>query len=302
MNQGVPQGSILGPLLFIVYMNDIHDAVNNELVLFADDTTTICRSKTQEMLTVDIERTLFGLNEWFGSNSLKMNIEKTQLMCFKYKLDKLQLASMPTPLSQSETVRFLGLYMDDNFKFQTHIDHLVKKLSRLIYVLFRLRDFVPTETLLQVYYGYIHSNIRFGLLFWGNSSHVDKILRVQKRAVRIIAGAQLREPCRPLFRNLKILTTIDLFVLECAMFVKKNFGLFDDYHFEHTYQTRNRDQLVVLQTAKSYINNGVLNTCIRVYNAIPKELRLLDNVNKFRVQLKKTLITKAHYKLEEFLV
>ena len=168
------------------------------------------------------------------------------------------------------------------------------------YFLRKLRDAVSLEILLQVYYAHIHSNIKYGVLFWGNSTDVDRILIVQKRCVRLIANAKRDDHARPIFRNLRILTVIDTYILECALFVKNNMNLFENHHFQHLHDTRNREHLVVMQTSRTYIDSGVLNTSIRVYNKVPKEIKRLSP-SAFKKELKSFLLQKNYYALEEFI-
>lgn len=92
-----------------------------KLVLFADDARAICRGRTQELLTVNINEALVWLEEWFGCNLLKMNTEKTQVLGFKCNLGQLKYGNFLSPLVTSDTVTFLSLYLDENFKFRTHI-------------------------------------------------------------------------------------------------------------------------------------------------------------------------------------
>lgn len=299
--RGVPQGSVLGPLLFILYINDLPTKIRTKLILFADDTTVIFREPTRDSMTQKINDIFKNLMVWFNENTLKMNVDKTQLLCFKNDIRRININHMDTIVEASEKVKFLGLYLDHKLNFKAHIEHLANKTSRLGYLLYKLRDALTLDVLMQVYYGHIQSNVRYGILFWGGSTDVDRILKVQKRCLRIMTYAKPTDSAKPIFIRLGVLTVIDIFILESAMFVKKNPNLFENFYFDHAYETRNRNHLRVMQTTKAYIDSGVLNNCIRIYNTVPKEIKD-SNPGIFKSKLKNLLISKAHYNLKEFIL
>lgn len=158
---------------------------------------------------------------------MKLNIENTcALVVRKENLDSILLIDSNSDTSVVKHTKFLGIYLDNNLNGKIHIEKLSRKLSKLCYALCKLWISISLTALLQVYYALVHSNIRYGILFWGNSTSVDTILKIQKRCVRILTNSGPIEHARPLFKQLKILTVIDVYILECANFVKRNPGLF----------------------------------------------------------------------------
>ena len=300
-SRGVPQGSVLGPLLFVIYTNDLPLSINNKMILFADDTTVLFHEHSENSLILNINNTFSLLNNWYEQNALKLNIDKTQLLCLRNNIREVTVDYTSQVLNVSDHAKFLGLYIDKNLNYNSHIDFLVKKLSKLSYMLYKLRDIVPSEIVTQTYYAHIHSNIRYGILFWGNSASVDKVLKIQKRCVRTIVNANQKDHAKPIFKKLKILTVIDTYILECALFVRKNFNLFDNHLYNHTHNTRKKQNMIVMQTKKAYIDSGVLNTCIRIYNKIPVAVKNLS-IMLFKKTIKKSLLQQNHYTLEEFMM
>lgn len=102
---------------------------------------------------------------WFRENTLKLNVDKTQLLSFKNDITQINIEDLNTIVEISEKVKFLGLYLDPKLNFKAHIEYLANRTSRLGYLLYRLRDALTLDVLMQVYYGHIQSNVRYGILF-----------------------------------------------------------------------------------------------------------------------------------------
>ena len=128
---GVPQGSVLGPLLFLIYFNDIANAVPNEKVkLFADDTNLFIAGKTLSSINVTANKSVEELNEWFMSNKLSLNIDKTCYMVFPPDIgDNTNITINGKKISKVHSCRYLVVILDDELKWTEHIDHVYKKLS-----------------------------------------------------------------------------------------------------------------------------------------------------------------------------
>lgn len=203
-------------------------------------------------------------------------------------------------LKTSSSVKHLGIYIDSSLNQKTHIEHLSKKLSKLIYLFYQLREAVGIEVLIQVYYAHVYSNIRYGILFWGNSTSVDIILRLQKRCIRLMTNSKPTDTARPIFRRLGLLTVIDIFILECASFVKMNPGFFESRQTTHSYDTRNCNNLVTVQTRLGYVDKGPVNMCVRIFNQIPRNIKVLET-QLFKKELRALLLGKNYYDIREFL-
>lgn len=142
---------------------------------------------------------------WFTSNNLKLNEEKTQNLVF----------STSQKITKGNSAKLLGVIIDDRLNWSSHVEQLSRKLSSSIFVLRNLARSLSRETLRMSYFALFHSHINYGTLLWGNSCYADKIFRLQKRAVRIVAGLGFRDHCKPAFKNLKIMPLPSLYILLC---------------------------------------------------------------------------------------
>jgi hypothetical protein len=151
---GVPQGSILGPLLFLIYINDIQKVTNLSLLSFADDTTVYISGSNRHTLFKDVTEEIALLHDWFCANKLSLNIGKTNYSLFGPSQSTQNMADMQLILNGSE---------------------ISAKMSRAIFCINRVKNVLPFEALKSLYYSLVHSHIIYGIQIWGNSTSANKI-------------------------------------------------------------------------------------------------------------------------------
>ena len=184
---GVPQGSILGPLLFLIYINDMHLSVEHSVIYhFADDTNLLYSCKTFKNLRKRVNRDLQLLYEWLCANRLSLNTGKTEFIVFRpprYKMtERLTLKLHHTKLFESSKIKYLGMILDNNLNWKAHLTELSKKLSRAVGLIYKVRHLCPTSVLRSLYYSLFHSHMSYGLILWSNAKqcYIDKIRSLQK--------------------------------------------------------------------------------------------------------------------------
>lgn len=303
---GVPQGSILGPLLFILFVNDLPKCLPDfKMILYADDTTIVVQDKDIEQLENKSNYVINFLWEWFQANKLIINQSKTNFTRFSCKEivedDKLNIELNGDNIQEKKCSKFLGLQIDCNLNWKEHIDTMQKKLSSICYALRSLRNLVNKKSLIIVYFAYFHSIINYGIIHWGNSIDINQIFIIQKYAIRIIANKSRRTTCRPLFKDLGIMPLATAYLFQIIKFVNKNNHLFNENCSMHDHFTRNNMMLRVDKHTLSKYEKGIHYSGIKLFNALPKRIRTAPTTLRFNKVLKNFFLDNPFYSVDEYL-
>jgi len=286
---GVPQGSVLGSFFFYVYINDLPKNLNVHSVIYADDTTLLSNHCNLACLRQIGQEAEMKAYDWFSANRLSCNSDKSQYITISLK-----------PEVKFESVKLLGFNIDTKLNWSLHIQAICQKISRVSYLLWKLKEFVSPEYLRLAYFGLFQSHILYGLILWGHSSHTQEILLLQKKAVRSIAGVGSTAHCKPLFLDLKIPTIINLYIFQILLYTKSNLHNFRIRQDQHNHYTRNRGKIDIIQHRLAITGNSYKLNCINFFNKLPEEAKVVS-FNVFKNKLYHWLISNPFYTINEFL-
>ena len=228
INCGVPQGSVLGPLLFLLYINDLNQAIKFcKVHHFADDTNLLYLSNSIKKLNKLVNTDLKHLVNWLNANKTSLNIKKTEMVIFKSNQKKfegdLKIKLCGKRLYPTESVKYLGVKMDTNLSWQYHVNDLCIKLNRANALLFKMRKLVSLKILKSIYFAIFDSYLSYCCLVWGqNRSTIQQILILQKTSVKIINFQPRNSHTSPLFKKNFIIKFQDKICLENVLFVSKS--------------------------------------------------------------------------------
>lgn len=292
---GVPQGSILGPVLFLIYVNDLVSSLPSWTYtsLFADDTHVGVRDKCNNELDIKIKKVLDTLKEWFNNNGIILNADKSVIM--QYQTRK----SAQRQYYAKETV-FLGYTVDYTISHAAHIEKLCKNMASANYALFRLKPLLDEKSLISVYYAYIQSLARYAITVWGNASDVGKVLKMQKRAIRTIFGLRKRTSAKEYFKKNEIMTVISLYIYNSLVEIHEEKDNLIKKKQVHTYHLRNKEKLVNSKVRLDKVQKQGMYTKIAMYNKLPlciTDLHVID----FKRTLKQFFESNPFYSLNEFM-
>lgn len=301
---GTPQGSTLGPALFILFINDITNLkLHGKIILFADDAVIVyCGTdieRINEMMIEDLET----ISRWFEENKLTLNMKKTKCMAIHpqqhLKKYSLNIHLNGTHIEQVTSFEYLGLTLQENIRWDLQIEKIAKKINRISGVIHRIGNSVNTNTLTSIYYAHIHSHLTYMSPIWGHSVP-DALLRsiqtAQNNAIRSIFRREyyaLGLSTNQIRKNFKIFDVRQIVKYETAMLAYKinNKRIKTDINTiamnsRHNYRTRNSSQLYQCSFRTNIGRYKIARLIAVEWNVLPTELRNLLSLNLFKKKLK----------------
>lgn len=307
VNTGIPQGSIVGPILFVLYINDFVSITEEQycsITQYADDSNILVYAPSLKELVNSADNIVRLANEWFTKNKQILNTSKTDIVMFKTNRARIDTPDNinlnKTEVQVSDSTKFLGMYIDSTLSWGTHIEKICGKINSVCHSLRVMAKYVSYSTLRIVYFANLESIIRYGVIFYGNSRDIEKVFIVQKRALRIMLGLKSRETCRGKFRSNNILTVSAIYVQECILFFFNNKHLFNDNVPQMVYPTRTMNYNYPVHRL-TMSERGALYSCIKLYNKLPRVIREESELRSFKRELHRLLIGVEPYSVVEFM-
>lgn len=287
---GVPQGSVLGPLFFVIYMNSLFSgSFKGKLIAFADDTVLLYSNKTWEENYVQLTHDLNLLITWFSMNDMLINASKTKYINFSYS----KHIQFPLELKyhincnlsnntcncqiieQTKSIKYLGIIVDENLNFKLHIEQINKKLKYILSKFYFIKKIIPKSLKKTLYFAMVQSLLSYGIAIWGGVYRTNLLCLItkQKAFVRCIEGCGYRDHTEPLFTSLKILNLNELYCVNISKLIHQNHKQLLDLQFTTT------TKIFVPRVERSTTQRMFFYLGPKVYNTIPLELKNLTSKN-----------------------
>lgn len=291
----------MGPLLFLIYINDLPQVIKHQCVLFADDTTIIIECKNQQNLDTEIHQTLNDIIKWLDTNKLKINISKTNLLSFKTwksKTVQLNVSYKSNMIEQVHSTRFLGVILDEHLTWKNHIDSICKKVNKFVFALRKVKDVTSRHTSILVYHAYVCSIIRYGIVVWGNSTEISRVFVAQKKCIRAIFNMEWSDSCKSVFKTQNFLTVPCIYIYEIAKFLRSNLTLFEPRDNTNKRKATHMAYQIPVPRLELFRRSCIYMAPL-IYNSLPKFITDLP-YKKFCITLKRWLLQESYYTIEEF--
>ncbi|KAK9886176.1 hypothetical protein WA026_015687 [Henosepilachna vigintioctopunctata] len=305
---GVPQGSILGPLLFVVYINDMPQFMSLKHgnlcvpLIYADDTVLTFSSNSTENIDLHADEILVSFREWCGMNDLILNTVKTECIIFSHVNSSSFVPPMlhhDGDIKVQDSAKFLGVQLDSHLRWRSHVDIMSGKLNKAFYCLLALKSQISFETLRMVYLSCFQGIYSYAIIFWGNASTNVNIFKLQKKAIRVILNLRYRESCRGGFRRLGVLTMHGMYAFKLLQFVFGHPNYFEE-HRNRNY-TRRVMSFFYPRHQTSVTERNCLYMGIKLFNSLPRKIQQITDPKNFRTEIFKIIMECEPYSIDELL-
>ena len=288
---GVPQGSVLGLLLFLIFINDIvNSCPAAKLCIFADDTSVFLSNTCINQLLIQSEHTIMQLMNWFEANKLTLNTSKTNFIIFRNS--QKTLLNLPDKINingneiyKTDKIKYLGVFIDEHLTWKHHIIELCNSLRRYFPIFYNIRSLLSLENCRTIYYTNIYSRIKYGIPIYGMANSVDlnALQTLQNKLLKVLLSRTHLFPTNQLHNDLNILKICNIFSQEVLNFVYSQFynllpEIFKDYYVTfsniHNICTRDHDIRFIIPKHNSELDASTVKVLgATLWNEFPKRLK-----------------------------
>jgi len=313
VKRGVPQGTVLGPILFLIYIDDMSKNLKvGSMVSYADDTVLLFHGNNWQETIIKAKKGLTGIGGWINKNHLLINYNKTKYI--KFSLTPSNLEKEPINLhncngktctcpaiEQTTSVKYLGVHIDSGLKWDVHADSVCKSLKYLLHKFYILRNVLSRELMITFYKAVIESRLRYCNIVWGGlyNEHQKIVYNTQKHIIKTMLKLKRDHPTDRLFQENKLLSVRGLYILDTLIFTHKR-HTFD--RISHVVNTRSKAKNL-MNTKKCNFSAVQRFICFlgpRLYNQLPNDLQNQNNIKKFKNSAK-TYVLSNYLNLEKLL-
>ena len=310
IENGIPQGSILGPLLFNLFINDLtFSSKKLKFILFADDTTVLMSDTSLSKLIVQFNDELINIYNWMNVNCLKINVTKTNFIFFGPTIltnhKNIQLFYNSSLIPRVNSIKFLGIIISSNLNWKDHIIYISKKISKNLGVIKKIKHLFPFSTILNLYYTLIYPYLLYCNFIWGKNvkNHINILKKCQNSFLRILYNLSYFTHTSPFYNMSKLLPIQHIHLLRILLFYYKIIILRKYSYFHNLLidsntvvsRTTRHTQDYYIYPHRTIISlNSLFVLGIKLWSSLPKETKLLPTINKFKKSIL-SLLNSDHF-------
>ena len=306
IDTGVPQGSVLGPLFFLLYINDITNCLQrSKATLFADDTSLLVHHKNLKILKENAESDLKNVYDWLLANRLSLSWEKTNFIIYHSPRNKVEnlneLKVYEFTIKRIKCVKYLGMYIDEELKWDEHVNNLCSTLAKNFHLFYSIRDLLNDSLKRQLYFSMVYSRIIYGLVLYGacRSTLLNKVQVLQNKLLKVLYKLPFRSDTNVMHSNLDILKVKDIYKYQIQKFVYESLSKtcipqFHNYYRYvynvHQINTRQHNHLHRARVKTKYGEHSLKYYGAGLWNTLNSYIKSSETLDTFKKALRQSII------------
>lgn len=301
---GIPQGSILGPLLFLIYINNVHKiGLKGDVTLYADDTCLFYFGSSADTIITDAQADLNKLNDWLQCNLLTINTSKTNYIIFSAKNKKIThhppLTINNKTITEVDSEKYLGLILDSHLTWKPHINKIKTKLTALTGLLKNITKCFPRQTRYILYNSLVKPHLDYLIEIWGTAAptNLAPLRTSQNKLIKVLFNYDFLAPTDQIYKNTKLMNIEQSYQYFTCILVRKILNQsiktqihFDKNYISHNIKLRNSNDIKLIKPRTNYGKQNIMYDGAKVYNKIPNSIKDAKTLQTFKKLLKSYII------------